>query len=413
VVAEPPVELAESAILVVDDQEANLTLLARILEAAGFTNVRGMTDARAALAAFRDIDPALVLLDLHMPGVDGFEFIAAARRMVPVDAFLPILVLTADISAEAKERALSAGAKDFLTKPFDRTEVVLRVRNLLETRVLHERLRAHNLRLERQVREQAERERRLAAERRIRRERIEGVLGAGLLRVVFQPIVELATGRVIGAEALARFACEPDRPPDAWFTEAAEVGLGPDLEVAAVREALAQLDGLPAGAYMSLNASPATLFAGRLEEVLAGVPCERLVIELTEHHEVSDYERLNRALAPLREAGVRLAVDDTGAGFASLRHILRLGPDVIKLDRTLTQGIDTDVVRRSLALALVRFAGEAGALLTAEGVETPGELAVLSELGVQAAQGYHLAPPAPPPVPAEVSPVRPGASRRR
>lgn len=411
--AEPPIELAEAAILVVDDQEANVTLLARILGGAGFSNVHGMSDARAALAAFRDVDPALVLLDLHMPGIDGIEFMEAARRMVPADAFLPILVLTADISAEAKERALSAGAKDFLTKPFDRTEVVLRVRNLLETRLLHDRLRAHNRRLEQQVREQAERERRLAAERRIRRERVEGVLAEGLLRVVFQPIVELATGRVIGAEALARFECEPRRSPDAWFAEAAEVGLGPDLEVAAVREALAQAGALPPGTYLSLNVSPATVFAGALDDVLAGAPCERLVVELTEHHEVTDYERLNGALGPLRAAGVRLAVDDTGAGFASLRHILRLGPEVIKLDRTLTQGIDADVVRRSLGLALVGFAREAGALLAAEGVETPGELAVLRDLGVQAAQGYHLAPPGPLPLPQRVRTAGPAARRRR
>lgn len=413
-VDEPDAALAESAILVVDDEPANVAVLARILEAAGFTNVHGATDARAALGKFGDLDPAIVLLDLHMPGVDGIEFMAAVRATVPADAFLPVLVLTADPSAEARERALSAGAKDFLTKPFDRTEVVLRVRNLLETRLLHERLRAHTRRLEQKVREQAEREARAAAERRIRRERIEGVLAGRLVRVEFQPIVELATGRVVGAEALARFACEPRRPPDAWFAEAFEVGLGPELEAAAMREALAVMAELPAGLYVSLNASPASVIAGAVEDVVARAPGERLVVELTEHDVVTDYEALERALAPVRRAGVRLAVDDTGAGFASLRHILRLGPEVIKLDRTLTQGVDTDLVRRSLAVALVRFAGEAGATLTAEGVETAGELAVLRELGVATGQGYHLARPGPPPLPTEVplggKPVR---ARRR
>lgn len=411
-VAEAAAELTAAPILVVDDERANVAILERILAAAGFTNVHGMSDARGALAAFRELDPALVLLDLHMPGIDGIEFIAAARAMVPGDAFVPILVLTADASADAKERALSAGAKDFLTKPFDRTEVVLRVRNLLETRLLHDRLRAHNRRLEEQIREQAEREQRLAAERRIRRERIEGVLAGELVRVVFQPIVELETGRVIGAEALARFECEPRRPPDAWFAEAAEVGLAPELEVAAIRQALVQLDALPQGIYVSLNASPRTVTGGALEEVLRKAPGERLVLELTEHHEVADYEDLNRALAPVRAAGVRLAVDDTGAGFASLRHIVRLGPEVIKLDCTLTRGIDADLVRRSLALALVGFAGETGALLIAEGIETPGELAVLRELGVRAGQGYHIARPAAPPVPTVVR-IPPAAKARR
>jgi EAL domain-containing protein (putative c-di-GMP-specific phosphodiesterase class I) len=380
-------------ILIVDDQEANVLLLERILDRAGLTDVTSTTDPSQALRLFDELAPDLILLDLHMPGVDGFAILASLQAAIPDNAFLPVLVLTADLTSEAKERVLSAGAKDFLTKPFDRTEVLLRIKNLLETRSLHLRQQQHNQALEAKVREQAERDARLATERRLRRMRIEAVLRGPGLGVVFQPIVELRGGIMIGAEALARFAHEPTRSPDLWFVEAAEVGLGIQLELAAIRAALVELEHLPSGTYLSLNASPATVASDDLVEVLAATPGERLVIEVTEHAPVADYDALNARLEVLRARGVRLAVDDAGAGFASLRHILRLAPDIIKLDITLTRGIDADPVKRALASSLVTFAPEIDASITAEGVETVEELGALRELGINSAQGYYLARP--------------------
>jgi EAL domain-containing protein (putative c-di-GMP-specific phosphodiesterase class I) len=385
-------------ILIVDDHEANVLLLERILDREGLTNVTSTTDPSQALRLFHELAPDLILLDLHMPGVDGFTILASLQAAIPDNAFLPVLVLTADLTSEAKERVLSAGAKDFLTKPFDRTEVVLRIKNLLETRSLHLRQQRHNQALEAKVREQAERDARLATERRLRRMRIEAVLRGPDLGVVFQPIVELRGGTMIGAEALARFAHEPTRTPDQWFAEAAEVGLGIQLELAAIQAALVELEHLSSATYLSLNASPATVASDDLVEVLAATPGERLVIEVTEHAPVADYDTLNAKLEVLRARGVRLAVDDAGAGFASLRHILRLAPDIIKLDITLTRGIDADPVKRALASSLVTFAPEIGASITAEGVETVEELGALRELGVDSAQGYYLARPGPLPV---------------
>ena len=123
------------------------------------------------------------------------------------------------------------------------------------------------------------------------------------LSVVLQPIVELAGGRVVAAEALSRFAAEPRRPPDAWFAEAAAVGLGVELELAAIRAALERLDALPAGVRLSLNASPAALLAPELVEALAAVPGARLALELTEHAPVADYAALGAALAGHARAG--------------------------------------------------------------------------------------------------------------
>lgn len=153
---------------------------------------------------------------------------------------------------------------------------------------------------------------------------------------------------------------------------------------------------------MSLNVSPETLASGALEPLLDGVPGDRLIFELTEHAPVADYEPLRKAVDNLRKRGVRIAVDDAGAGFASLQHILKLAPDMIKLDLALTRDIDDDPVRRALAAALVAFAGETGAKIVAEGIETSREQETLSKLGINIGQGFHLARPRPLPVPLAV-----------
>jgi putative two-component system response regulator len=131
----------DARILVVDDERVNVVLLERILEQDGYTNVRSTTRSEDAVALYDEFEPDLILLDLHMPGLDGFAVMERLEDRIAGDTFLPILILTADIRPEVKRRALSAGAKDFVTKPFDRTEVLLRIQNLLETRFLHMRLR--------------------------------------------------------------------------------------------------------------------------------------------------------------------------------------------------------------------------------------------------------------------------------
>jgi putative two-component system response regulator len=127
----------DARILVVDDERVNVVLLERILEQDGYRNLRSTTDAHEAATLYDQFEPDLVLLDLHMPGLDGFAVMDQLADRISRETFLPILILTADIRPEIKRRALSAGAKDFVTKPFDRTEVLLRIQNLLETRFLH------------------------------------------------------------------------------------------------------------------------------------------------------------------------------------------------------------------------------------------------------------------------------------
>jgi putative two-component system response regulator len=134
-------KLTDARILVVDDERVNVVLLERILEQDGYRNVKSITDPSEAAALYDQFEPDLVLLDLHMPKLDGFAVMKLLEGRIPADTFLPILILTADIRPEIKRRALAAGAKDFVTKPFDRTEVLLRIQNLLETRFLHLRMR--------------------------------------------------------------------------------------------------------------------------------------------------------------------------------------------------------------------------------------------------------------------------------
>ena len=230
------------------------------------------------------------------------------------------------------------------------------------------------------------------------RDRISDVLMLDQLAVHFQPIRDTVSGTVIGAESLARFSGgDPSRTPDVWFADAAAVGLGADLELHAIRTALCTARQLPPDIYVSINLSPATLLTGRLADVVAesGWHPARLVLEITEHVSVADYGALSECIAGLRTAGMRLAVDDAGAGYASFRHILALAPDYIKLDRTLVAEVDTDPSRQALVRAMMIFAGEVGATVVAEGVETEAELATARRLGVQAAQGFLTGRPAP------------------
>lgn len=168
-----------------------------------------------------------------------------------------------------------------------------------------------------------------------------------------------------------------------------------ELELAVIRRALADLGRFPEGTYLSLNISPQTLSTGAIHEVLDGVPLERVMLEVTEHASVADYGVIADQLTSLRQRGLRLAVDDAGAGYASFRHIIKLKPDVIKLDASLVAAIDQDPVIHALAAALIRFAEETGSKVVAEGVERPQELHVLRQLKVNKAQGYLLGEPVP------------------
>lgn len=229
-----------------------------------------------------------------------------------------------------------------------------------------------------------------------KRRRIAEALESDGFDLVFQPIFDLVLDRPVGFESLSRFTAEPYRPPNVWFDEAEEVGMGAALECAAIDRALTRAEELGGDVYVSVNTSPATILTeGFADRLAGGRDPSRLMLELTEHARVDDYALLHRALAPLRARGMMLAVDDAGAGYASLSHILQLRPDAIKLDMGLVRDIDTDPARRSLAAAMIAFAREMGILVIAEGIETTAERDALRSLGIDKGQGYLLGKPMP------------------
>ena len=225
--------------------------------------------------------------------------------------------------------------------------------------------------------------------------RIEAALARKQPSMVYQPMVALDTMRVVGIECLARFEAHPVRGPETWFAEAAEVGQGTALELQAIRNGLDGLRdrGLSPDLCIWLNTSATTVLGADLLDHLQGIAPERIVLELTEHEHVADYAALDRALRPLRERGVSVAIDDAGAGYSSMSHILNLAPGYIKLDLGLTRHIDTDRKRRALAAALIEFGRQTDCKVVAEGVETAAELDALRRLGVQRAQGFFLHEP--------------------
>ena len=210
---------------------------------------------------------------------------------------------------------------------------------------------------------------------------------------VFQPLVALATGQISGFEALTRFKQPPKRFPDQWFNLAARVGLGGALEAAAIKKAL-DVPNRPAGTYLSLNLSPSTLRAPEVDAVLPA-DLTGLVVEVTEHELASDDAQLATDLTALRARGARVAVDDAGAGYAGLQQLMRVSPDLIKLDRSLVQNIHEDPAKQALVDAFVRFGRRTGAQVVAEGIEVEEELRVLADLDVTYGQGYFLAKPGP------------------
>ena len=224
--------------------------------------------------------------------------------------------------------------------------------------------------------------------------RIRDVLADEGITPFYQPIVELETGRVIAYEALSRFPGDPAHTPDRWFDDAWDIGMGEQLEMLAVRAIARNLPDIPQDLGICINVSPPTLAASGFMSCL-GTEAKRVTVELTEHLEVEDYDSLRGALKALTRAGGKTSIDDFGAGYASLAHIVKLQPDWIKLDMSLTDGINENEVAHALAQALVSFARDMGIGVIAEGIETEDELEALEEIGVRFGQGFHIGMPAP------------------
>ena len=379
-------------VLIADDEESVLDVLSAVMAAESDLEVAGSArDAETAIQLATREQPDVAILDVRMPGGGGPR---AAREILRRSPASKIIALSAHEEVDSVLEMLRAGALGYVVKG-DSTDAIVRAihRSLEHQGTFSSQVTgdmAHALAEQLHLVSQGAKQRRQELE-----DRIGSVLdGDGdELFMAYQPIFDLQDGHVVGLEALARFRSPPDRSTDTWLAEAEAVGRLLELELACLRTALRDLERLPEDAYLSLNVSPATAVAPELHDVLDGLPPERLVLEMTEHARVDDYPALKAALGGFRERGIRLAIDDAGAGFASLRHIVLLHPDFIKLDMTLTRDVHVDETRQALVVALVAFGSQIGASVIAEGVETEEQLATLRQAGVQFGQGFHLARP--------------------
>ena len=227
------------------------------------------------------------------------------------------------------------------------------------------------------------------------RNRIEAILSDRMLMTAFQPIRRLPEGPVIGVEALTRFVSDDGASADHWFNEAESVGLGTDLELAALHRALSAAQAVPDHMFIALNLTPATCADPRITGLLehSQLAMDRIVIDLNGPIPLDQYPALTAAIAPLRRRGLRIAVNGAEAGFTSMDQVLELHPDIIKLDRSFIAGIESSPGQRLRAAAMGELARYIDAALGAQGVETPEELEAVTELGVAAAQGYLLGRP--------------------
>ncbi|MFN2544685.1 MAG: EAL domain-containing protein [Actinomycetota bacterium] len=378
-------------VLVADDEPFTRDSLVELIGSdPGLEVVGRASDAEEAIDVARMVRPDVALVDARMPEGGGRH---AARRLRDLDPEIRVVALSAARDRETVLDMLTAGACGYIVKGTPPEEILDTIhRAAAGVSFLSAEITGDVLE---ELTAQLEREDVKAKGRGVKEARIWRILKGDGLNIVFQPILRLSDRSVVGYEALSRFDAPPERGPDRWFDEAAEVEMLVDLEIAAVEAVASNMAMLPSDAYCAMNLSPPTAASPALAEMLESIPTERVTLEITEHASVEDYTELNASLRDLRIRGMRLAIDDAGAGFSSMRHILLLRPDVIKLDMSLTRDVDTDESRRSLARAMISFAGDVGADIVAEGIETKDELETLRSLGVGYGQGYLLGRPAP------------------
>ncbi|HSL12462.1 MAG TPA: EAL domain-containing protein [Actinomycetota bacterium] len=377
-----------------DESELRIALSDLLAHEDELELVGAAADAEEAISLALDRRPDVAILDVKMPAGGGAR---AAREILRASPATRVIALSAHEDRSTILEMFRAGAVGYLIKGAHGGEIVHSIIQVARggTSLSAEVVDSLVSELSTQLR----REEQASIDREDKARAIRNYVRGEARTLVFQPIVDMETGEVVGAEALSRFSDADGRTPDLVFADAAAVGMQLDLETAAIRDAVACLPGLPEDAYLSVNCSHRTaMWPGLLDLVREHAP--RLVLEITEHERVEDYDALPAQLEILREAGTRLAIDDAGAGFASLRHALRLAPDIIKADMSIVRGVDGDDGRRALASALVSFAQQMGMTIIAEGIETTGERATLRSIGVRFGQGFLLGRPAPIPLPA-------------
>ena len=376
-------------VILADDEPIMRLAVKELLRTEDFAVVGEAADVNGAVELADRLRPNVAILDAHMPGGGAIEALRRIRRLAPE---VRCLVLSAFVDRESILETIQEGALGYLVKGSAPSQIVEAVRDAaVGTGALSGAITAQTVR---RLGGRLASEGAFEVDRRERGERVRRVIDDHRMSIAFQPIVDLGDRTIAGYEALARF---PDEglDPVAWFAEAATLGLGDDLEVEAVRQAAEQAHELGSDQSLGVNASPEVILHRDLSQALPEVIMPRTVVEISEHAAIEDYTEVRDRIAALRALGARVAVDNAGAGEASLRHILSINPESIKLDISLTRDIERDPRRRAVARALISFAADIGASVVAEGIETQEQLDALRELGVGYGQGFLLGRPRP------------------
>ncbi|WP_017738173.1 EAL domain-containing response regulator [Pseudomonas sp. CBZ-4] len=397
-----------ATLLIVDDEPQVRKLLETLLQYEGYHTL-SVGSGEEALALVAEQPPDLILLDIMMPGMDGYA-VANQLKDNPATANIPIIMLSALSEPSARLSGLQTGAEEFISKPVERVELWLRVRNLLRLKSYGDQLKSHSLMLEQQLRERGSETAKmnvhdlalLDLENALRQ-----AVTAREFTLHYQPKLELANGRISGVEALLRW----ERPgygavsPGIFVPILERLGLIVTvgrwvIEQACLQIARWQRSGIGA-MEVSVNVSGHQLIEGDLITDIgqlladAGVEPHWLEVELTESSLMENTPHTISSLQRLRAMGVKIAIDDFGTGYSSLAYLRRFPLDTLKIDIAFIREVTSNPQDAAIARTIIELAHSLGLRAVAEGVETPAQLAFLKEAGCDQLQGYLFSQPLP------------------
>ena len=323
--------------------------------------------------------PDVALVDVRMPGGGGVRAVREITRRCPPTK---VIALTAHEDEQTVIAMMAAGANAYIPKGESTERILREIHRPTRVSLLPAQEDVGVWSVERRPTKRKPGDRRHEQQRRIR-----DVLESEAVNATFRPIFDVENSTVVGIQASIRVARLPVRSADAWLAEAESVGLLRQFELAALRAAVRDAGLTPASAFIVVHVSPSTVVAPEYYEAVLEAGAERIVLELTEHAHVEDYQPLNDALASLRGEGVRLEVCDVGAGLSSLRHVAMLAPDILKIDTALTDAVDGDEARHAVVAVLAARAHQLGARALADHVTSIRQVEELTGLGVRLLQG--------------------------
>ncbi|MFH1594509.1 MAG: EAL domain-containing protein [Candidatus Omnitrophota bacterium] len=363
-------------ILIVDDELGFVKIMTLSFQAHGYEIITA-SDGDEALKKAQE-KPDLILLDISLPGLSGYE-VCYKLRQDKTTCYIPIIMLTGRIAPEEKIEGLYVGADDYITKPFDSRELFARIEAIFRRTDYSKKLLKDAPRAISEI-------------KRIIRE--ESIIP------FFQPIYYVKPRKLLGTEVLSRPPAKSyfDNPA-VLFDVAFRLGMYFDLELACHKKALRILGDKLEGTLVCFNINPYFIEDERYAQLLKFYKsCTNpgmITLELTERTAILDFKTFYDRLKVFKEEGFKISIDDIGSGYASLSAIIELRPEFVKIDQHLIRGIYADPVRQNLFKAVITFCKDSGIISVAEGVETKAELDILTELGVDACQGYLLGRPQP------------------